>query len=364
MPIDPAQGSREASLEPRTNVALAPFSTIGVGGPARFFAEARSNDDAAEALDWARRRELPLFVLGGGSNLLIADGGFPGLVLRMVSSGVTVESEDPSSVIVTVAAGEEWDRLVAIAVSRGWAGIECLSGIPGSVGASPIQNVGAYGQEVGETIVRVEAMERSSGIVRTFASSECGFQYRQSIFKNQERDRWIILSVSFRLAPGGAAAIRYPDLERALEGSDAYDLATVRETVIAIRRKKGMVIDPADPDTRSDGSFFMNPLLDLENLDRFLERAREAGIDRSRIPMFPAAGGLTKLSAAWLIENAGFQKGFALGNAGLSSKHTLAIVNRGGASAAEIVRLVELIQNRVEERFGVRLHPEPNFVGF
>ena len=364
MPCDNETASDGPRFEPGKDVILSPFTTIGIGGPARYYAPVRSQEEVAEALEWARRRNLQLFVLGGGSNLLISDEGFPGLVMHMKSSGLTLESEDESSVVVKVAAGEEWDGLVALAVRRGWAGIECLSGIPGSVGASPIQNVGAYGQEVSETIVRVEAMERSSGIVRSFSNVECGFQYRQSVFKREERDRWVILSVSFRLVPGGPAAIRYPELERALEGSDAADLAKVRETVIAIRKKKGMVIDPGDPDTRSDGSFFMNPILDDASLRRFLERAQAPGIDESRIPMFPAADGFTKLSAAWLIENAGFEKGFVLGNAGLSSKHTLAVVNRGGATAAEIVRLVEAIQERVEQVFGVKLHPEPNFIGF
>lgn len=268
-----------------------------------------------------------------------------------------MESEDEYA-MVKVAAGERWDDFVATAVSNGWAGIECLSGIPGSTGATPIQNVGAYGQEVGETIVRVEAYDRASNRVQWFTAEECRFGYRSSLFKNVERDRWIVLSVTFRLKRGGSATIRYPELQKFIDekGVPVDDLSGVRDAVIAIRRRKGMVLDPADPDTRSDGSFFMNPVLSAEAYEEFARRAPEA-------PHFPSGDGV-KLSAAWLIEHAGFQKGFALGNVGLSTKHTLAVVNRGEGTAGEVVRLVKLIQARVREHFGVEIHPEPNFVGF
>jgi UDP-N-acetylmuramate dehydrogenase len=340
------------------NVALAPMTTIGIGGPARLFVRATTVDEVREAVDFASRDGLALFVLGGGSNLLISDAGFPGLVLHVDLRGVTVESED-SFATVRVAAGEPWDPFVAMAVGNNWAGIECLSGIPGSTGATPIQNVGAYGQDVSETIVRVEALDRTTGRVRTLTNAECQFAYRASLFKNVERERYIVLGVTFRLKKNGEASIRYPELQRYLDerGIAAHDLSSVRDAVIAIRKRKGMVIDPADPDTRSDGSFFMNPVLSGEQFTRFNAIAPDA-------PNFPGADGTVKVSAAWLIEHAGFQKGFAFGNVGLSSKHTLAVINRGSGTAAEVLLLVARIQKGVREKFGVEIHPEPNFIGF
>ena len=248
-----------------------------------------------------------------------------------------------------VAAGEIWDEFVRMAVAKGWAGIECLSGIPGSVGATPIQNVGAYGQEVSETIEHVEVFDRSSRAMTKLTNEECRFAYRTSIFKNEAKNRYIVLSVRFRLNPGGAPAVRYPELQRFV--GHAADLQQVRDAVITIRRRKGMVIDPADPDTRSDGSFFMNPIVSPDKL---------ANLDE--MPHFPA-GENVKLSAAWLIEHAGFEKGFVHGNVGISSKHTLAIINRGGGTAREVIELARMIQDRVGEKFGIELQPEPNFIG-
>lgn len=333
------------------------MTTIRIGGPARFFVRATSVDELREALSWAQARDLRVFVLGGGSNLLISDDGFDGLVIQLDLRGITVESED-ESVMVKAAAGEPWDSFVAHAVEHRWAGIECLSGIPGSTGATPIQNVGAYGQDVSETIARVEALDRTTDRVVWFTNEECRFGYRASLFKNLEPDRYVVLSVTFRLRPGGCATIRYPELQRQVEalGVSVDDLDGVREAVIAIRRKKGMVIDPDDPDTRSDGSFFMNPVVPVEQYEEFARRAPDA-------PSYPA-GDEVKLSAAWLIEHAGFSKGFTRGNVGLSTKHTLAIVNRGEGTAAEVVELVELIQEKVREAFGIEMHPEPNFIGF
>jgi UDP-N-acetylmuramate dehydrogenase len=332
------------------NVPLAPLTTIGIGGPARFFTRVGDVGELRDALRWARDHDRHVFILGGGSNLLIADEGFDGLVVQLDVRGIAFEDDG----IATVAAGEPWDPFVAMAVARGWAGIECLSGIPGSTGATPIQNVGAYGQEVSETIVRVEALDRATDRVVDFTNDECRFAYRSSLFKNIERDRYVILSVTFRLTPGGAATVRYPELRNAL--GDERDLAAVRAAVIAIRRRKAMVIDPADPDTRSDGSFFMNPILTPREYEDFAARTQTA-------PHFPA-GDNVKLSAAWLIENAGFHKGFVHGNVGLSTKHTLAIINRGGGTAREVIELVTMIQERVRDMFGVELHPEPNFIGF
>jgi UDP-N-acetylmuramate dehydrogenase len=259
---------------------------------------------------------------------------------------------------VKVAAGEPWDAFVAHAVRNAWAGIECLSGIPGSTGATPIQNVGAYGQDVSETVVRVEALDRTTGLVTWFTNWDCRFGYRSSLFKNYERERYVVLSVTFRLRIDGAATIKYPELQKYVDerGITADDLRGVRDAVIAIRKRKGMVLDPSDPDTRSDGSFFMNPVLAPDEYASFAQRAPDA-------PHFPSGDGV-KLSAAWLIEHAGFHKGFVHGNVGLSSKHTLAIINRGGGTAREVVELVEMVQNAVRETFGVEIHPEPNFIGF
>lgn len=333
------------------NVPLAPLTTIGIGGPARFFVRATSVEEVREALTWARARDLPVFLLGGGSNLLIADEGFDGLVIHLDLRGIDIDGSR-----ARVAAGEPWDSFVAMAVHRGLAGIECLSGIPGSTGATPIQNVGAYGQEVAETIESVETYDRASDRIVTFTNEQCRFGYRASLFKNIERNRHVVLSVTFRLRPGDCATIRYPELQKYVEerGVSVDDLQGVRDSVIAIRKRKGMVLDAGDPDTRSDGSFFMNPVLSQSEYERFPDRSA---------PHFPA-GDDVKLSAAWLIEHAGFHKGFVHGNVGLSSKHTLAIVNRGGGTAKEVRELVTLIQTRVRDAFGVEIHPEPNFIGF
>lgn len=344
-------------------VPLAPFTTLGIGGPARFFTSAASVDDVREALEWAQSNGQSLFFLGGGSNVLVADHGFDGLVVRIDLRGTTVIDEDPGTVNVKAAAGEPWDDFVAFVVARGWAGVECLSGIPGTTGATPIQNVGAYGQEVSETIVRVEALDRTTGRVVWLTNWDCRFSYRSSLFKVRERERYVILSVTFHLKVREAASIRYPELHQyaAEHGIDDHDLPGVREAVLAIRRRKGMVLDPADPDTRSDGSFFTNPILPSAQLPAFLARAR-AEVGETAIPHFPS-GDEVKLSAAWLIEHAGLHKGFVHGNAGLSSKHTLAVINRGGATAAEVLELVDLVQRRVRDTFGIELQQEPVFVG-
>jgi UDP-N-acetylmuramate dehydrogenase len=344
-------------MELQNNVPLAPLTTIGIGGPARFFFRATNVDELRDALAWSRERDQPVLLLGGGSNLLIADAGFDGLVIHLDLRGVTVEDEDEEHVMVKVAAGEPWDPFVAMAVENRWAGIECLSGIPGSTGATPIQNVGAYGQDVSETVARVETLDRTTDRVVWFTNWDCRFGYRSSLFKNFERDRYVVVSVTFRLRRGGKAAVKYPELQKYVDehGIALEDLRGVRDAVIAIRKRKGMVLDPDDPDTRSDGSFFMNPVIPAADYESFAERAPGA-------PRYPA-GDEVKLSAAWLIEHAGFHKGYSHGKVGLSSKHTLAIVNRGGGTAAEVVELVRMIQDRVREKFGIELHPEPNFVG-
>jgi UDP-N-acetylmuramate dehydrogenase len=355
--------SIQAPVDLQENVPLAPLTTIGVGGPARWFLAATSAEEVAAGVSWARAKGLPLFVLGGGSNLLIADSGWPGLVLRIAMRGI--EREGARGERLVVAAGEEWDPLVALAVEEELQGLECLSGIPGCAGATPIQNVGAYGQEVAETIVEVTALSRAEGGVRRFAAAECGFAYRDSVWKREERDRWVILGVTYELRAGAPPAVRYAELQRHLEAADDAepDLASVRAAVLALRRRKGMVLDPADADTRSDGSFFVNPVIGEGELPAFLQRVAALGIAAEEVPRFPAPGGV-KLSAGWLIERGGFSKGYRHGRAGLSTKHALAIVNRGGATAAEVVDLVREIRAAVRERFAVTLVPEPNFVGF
>jgi UDP-N-acetylmuramate dehydrogenase len=346
------------------DIPLAPFTTIGIGGPAKLYARVHDLDELREALDYARREHLAIFILGGGSNLLISDAGFDGIVIHLDLRGITVEDVGEFAT-VRVAAGEPWDSFVAFAVVNGWAGIECLSGIPGSTGATPIQNVGAYGQDVSETVISVEVLDRNTGAIETLTNEQCRFGYRASLFKNLEPGRYVVTAVTYRLRAGGAAAIRYPELAQELErdGVDLHDLVAVREAVIRIRKRKGMVVDPEDPDSRSDGSFFMNPVLSLDEFEAFMRKAREAIGPDAKIPSFPS-GDVVKLSAAWLIERAGFHKGLVHGNVGLSSKHTLAVINRGEGTAQEVVELVEKIRSGVREAFGVDLHPEPNFIGF
>ena len=340
------------------NVALAPLTTIGIGGPAKLFTRTESVDDLSEAIAWSEANRTASFFMSGGSNLLIADAGFEGLVVQIRLRGVDVESEDAETVMVRVAAGERWDDFVGTAVENRWAGVECLSGIPGSAGATPIQNVGAYGQDVSETIARVEVLDRATRRVITLTNWDCGFSYRSSIFKTSARDRYVVTAVTFRLRRNGSATVKYPELRSYLEehGAPLDDVQQVRHSVIAIRRRKGMVLDLSDPDTRSDGSFFMNPILGRSQFEALAKRA-------GSMPNFPS-GDEVKLSAAWLIENAGFHKGHVHGNVGLSTKHTLAVINRGGGTAREVIELVRAIQDGVRARFGVELHPEPIFVGF
>jgi UDP-N-acetylmuramate dehydrogenase len=342
---------------PEEQVALAPLSTLGIGGPARWLLRAEYAEEVAAAHRWAAHRDVPLFVLGGGSNLVIADEGIDGLVLQMTSVGGEFKRRG-DLVVAEVSAGEPWDRFVEATVIRGLSGIECLSGIPGTVGGTPIQNVGAYGQEVAETIEAVTALDRTVGALVQIPAKECGFAYRMSRFKGTDAGRFIVLGVTFVLRRG-PATVRYPDLRRHLEGAGIVEptVLDVREAVLAVRRSKGMVIDPADPDSRSVGSFFMNPVVTATERDRIGEAGGAA------VPGFDVPDGV-KVPAAWLIERAGFQKGMTEGAAGISSKHPLAIVNRGGATARDVLRLASRIKRGVEDRFGVRLKPEPLFVGF
>jgi UDP-N-acetylmuramate dehydrogenase len=346
------------------NIPLAPLTTFKLGGPARYFVEAASIAEVEEAVAFSHSRALPLFVLGGGSNLLVSDTGWPGLVLRIAIAGIDCRpgSNDEGNILFDAGAGESWDRFVSHAVRAECAGVECLSGIPGSVGGTPVQNVGAYGQEVSETIESVLVLDLKEGQVRELCREACGFAYRSSIFNTSERGRFIVLRVVFALTPGGNPSIRYADLKRHFEGRETTpSLAETREAVRHIRALKGMLIVPGDPDCQSAGSFFKNPIISEERHEDLKKRATERGL---ALPSYPALDTQKKVSAAWLVERSGFAKGYGFGHVGISSKHALAIVNRGGAMAAEVLALKEQIQQRVEEIWGVRLEPEPVMVGF
>ncbi|MFY9855952.1 MAG: UDP-N-acetylmuramate dehydrogenase [Terracidiphilus sp.] len=359
------------------NKLLAPFTTFGIGGPARWFIEAASEEEIAEAAAWAGERRVALFVLGGGSNLLVSDAGFNGLVLRVALRGITTtdaacelgKPETAKRVIYQVAAGEDWDGFVERTVKDKCAGVECLAGIPGTVGGTPVQNVGAYGQEVASVIERVRTFDLREHKTKEFDVTECGFAYRHSRFNSADRGRYIVTRVDYRLTFGGAPTLRYADLQRAFPDDEQPSLAEVAAQVRRIRQTKGMLIVEGDPDCRSAGSFFKNPVVDKEQL-----RQIAAASDKAP-PRFPAGPGTenlgrVKVPAAWLIEQAGFNKGYALGAAAISTRHTLALVNlgerngRGGASAAEILTLANQITAAVEKRFGIQLDMEPVMMGF
>jgi UDP-N-acetylmuramate dehydrogenase len=343
------------------NVPLAPLTTLQVGGPARFFVEAQSVRDVQDAVELADSRNLPLFVFGGGSNLVIADAGWPGLALKLAIVGIE-EREEHGKAIFDAGAGEDWDRFVARTVRRECSGLECLSGIPGSVGGTPVQNVGAYGQDVAQTIESVQVLDLRDMQVRELCNEACSFGYRTSIFNTSERGRYIVLRVSFALEPGGAAHIEYADLKKYFSGwSVSPTLAEAREAVRQIRGTKGMLLVLSDPDSRSAGSFFKNPVITVEQNQELQARAAAR---RLQIPSYPALEERKKVSAAWLVEHSGFSKGFGIGRVGISRKHALAIVNRGSATASEIMEFKDLIQARVQEIWDVHLEPEPVFVGF
>ncbi|MDW5597249.1 UDP-N-acetylmuramate dehydrogenase [Conexibacter stalactiti] len=365
----PTPSRAESTVTP-----LAPLTTLRLGGPARRLVRATTEAeliDAVTALDAAGE---PLLLLAGGSNVVIADAGFDGTVVHIATTGIARDGN-----VLDVQAGEPWDGVVAHAGALGLAGIEALSGIPGSAGATPIQNVGAYGQDVSQTIVSVRVLDRASGEVAELSADDCGFRYRTSAFKG--RDDRVVLSVRFGLAEGGAgeqgasartgepgasalgAPVAYAELARTLgvEVGARASLAEVRGAVLALRRGKGMVVDPADPDSVSAGSFFTNPILDPDAYAALAVRAEASGAPAP--PAFPEPDGRVKTSAAWLIQHTGFTRGLTSGNVAISSKHTLALVNRGGASTAELVAFAREIAAGVEQAFGVALVPEPVFVG-
>jgi UDP-N-acetylmuramate dehydrogenase len=335
------------------NQPLSPWTTFGVGGPARYFLNAKSETEVGEGLDFADKHNLPVFVLGGGSNLLVADRGFDGLVLRVGIEGLKWEGS-----CLRAAAGHDWDAVVADCVARKMGGVECLSGIPGLVGGTPVQNVGAYGQEISDVLLSVDVIDRLGGSVHNLEYGECGFSYRTSIFNSSHKDRYIVLAVTYVLRKDAEPQVKYPDLLKRFEGKPEPSLAEVRNVVREIRASKGMLIVEGDSDCRSAGSFFKNPIVIEAEYNRIQDCVHEP------VPRYPAGTGKVKTSAAWLIERAGFKKGFAIGPAAVSTKHTLALTNRGGAQAADIVRLAREIRRGVEDKFGVKLVPEPVFVGF
>jgi UDP-N-acetylmuramate dehydrogenase len=341
-------------------VALAPFTTFGIGGPARWFVEAVSEAEIVDAVSWARERALPVFVLGGGSNLLVSDAGYSGLVLRVALRGVVSEG-DSGGRMYRVAAGEIWDGFVERVVTDGCAGVECLAGIPGTVGGTPVQNVGAYGQEVAETIERVRVLDLETLGFREMDAGECRFAYRSSIFNSTARGRFLVTRVDYRLRPGGAANLRYADLQRVFAAGAQPGLVEVAAAVRRIRRAKGMLIVEGDADCRSAGSFFKNPII---SMGQFAELAERNGSKPELLPHYPAGEGWVKLPAAWLVEQAGFRKGFVMGRAGISSRHSLALVNLGGANAADLLALKDVIVAGVEAKFGILLQMEPVLVGF
>lgn len=346
-----------AEVAPRISgdARLSAHTTLRVGGPAQRFVVARTERELIDEISAADAAGTPVLVLGGGSNLLVADEGFPGLVVRIALTGLDADVSACGGAVVTVGAGENWDDFVAYTVEQEWGGAEALSGIPGSVGATPIQNVGAYGVEVSQLIYSVRTYDRHTGQARTFAAADCGFEYRGSVFKRHP-GRYVVLSVAFQLALASLSApIRYAELARELgvEQGRRTDARLVRETVLRIRGRKGMVLDDADHDTWSAGSFFTNPLLSPD----------EAAALPVDAPRFPTADGRVKTSAAWLIQHAGFERGHRLGEAGLSGKHVLALTNRGQAKAHDLVALARQVRDGVREAYGIVLVPEVNLVG-
>lgn len=338
-----------------TSPLLANHTTIRIGGPAQRFAVATTPDDVARLVGQADAQGIPVLILGGGSNMLVADEGFDGLVVRIGIAGVKGTVSGCGGAVITVGAGEVWDDFVAYAIQQEWIGVETLSGIPGSVGATPIQNVGAYGQEVRESIYSVRTWDRHTKQFKTFAAADCGFGYRDSVFKRNP-GRWVVVEVTFQFKLGSMSLpIRYAELARRLGVAvgQRVDSAKVRETVLAIRSGKGMVLDEHDHDTWSAGSFFTNPIVDEHVAATLPDDA----------PRFPTDDGKVKTSAAWLIQHSGIDKGFQMGNAAVSTKHVLALTNRGGATATELVALARHVRAAVQQHMGITLTPEVNLVG-
>ncbi len=346
------------------NQKLAPWTTLGLGGESRWYTRAQSEEDLLAALRWAKADKHPWMILGDGSNLVVGDAGFDGLTIHVDTRGIEVD-ERSRDVILDVQAGESWDPLVALATRCGWAGLECLSGIPGRVGATPVQNVGAYGQDVSETISSVRVYDADQDEIQEWSNHDCKFGYRDSAFKRVAPGRYVVLSVHFRLRRNGKPTVLYNELRHALGDDNDLEpgpagLERVRETVLELRRGKAMVIDPEDPNSRSAGSFFTNPIVDVPFAEELAKRF-------PTMPRFvvtsPTGEQRSKLAAAWLIERAGFEKGLRLGAVGISEKHALALVHYGGGSTNDLLDLAQRIRMGVHETFGVLLTPEPRLVG-
>lgn len=343
------------------DVSLAELTTLKIGGKAKFFVEAKSESEVIEALQYASETNLETFIIGGGSNILIADEGFDGLVLQIALKGVSKEKRDAESVLVEAKAGEDWDNFVAFCIENNLQGVECLSGIPGLIGGTPVQNVGAYGQEVSETIVSVRCFDRKEKRFDQLTNADCKFSYRTSIFNSSAKNRYIVLAVTFALRLNAAPKIIYRDLQQFFQDKQP-SLRETREAVLKIRREKSMVIDDSDPNSKSAGSFFKNPIV---TKDKFAEIEKRANLLKlGNVPSFNFDENFLKIPAAWLIEKSGFCKDFRFGRVGISSKHTLAIVNLGGATAKDVINFKNEIQARVKEKFDIELNPEPIFVGF
>lgn len=344
------------------NKELASLTTLGVGGPTRWFVRAETESDIVEAVEWAVERQTSLFALGGGSNLLVADAGFDGLVLQVALKGIRVQTlTHAEGRLFEAAAGEDWDSFVGRTLEENCAGLECLAGIPGTVGGTPVQNVGAYGQEVASTIEMVRAYDIQQRTVVELGAEECGFSYRRSRFNTADRGRFVILSVGYRLLPGGAPMLKYADLRRVFPPDATPSLPQVGRAVRGIRQSKGMLLVEGDADCRSAGSFFKNPVVTEGEL---VDIARIAGAEPPRYAAGAEFPKMVKISAAWMIEKAGYSRGFKLGRAAISSKHTLAIVNLGGATASEILALADQIRSGVSKLFSIDLQVEPVMLGF
>lgn len=343
-------------FDPLERVKLAPCTSLRLGGPAEFFARLTEEAQLEPALDWAAARGLPVTLLGGGSNVVISDEGVAGLVLTLGLRGQVV-ARDGDTVHVNVRAGESWDPFVASCVAQGWAGLECLSGIPGHVGATPIQNVGAYGQEVSGTLLRVDVYDRERRAVSSIEQAHCELGYRTSRFKTADAERFIVLGATFGLRAGAPGCVLYPEIARQLQTSQP-SVKEVRDVVLHTRRSKAMLLEEGAPDSRSCGSFFLNPQLTTGELDALRER-------RPRLPTtYPQPDGRIKVPAAWLIEQAGFTRGQRWGNVGISSRHTLALVCQDGATSSELLEAAHRVRDGVARELGIWLHPEPRFLGF
>ena len=348
------------------DVPLAPLTTLDLGGSADKLYRVKNEQDIKSLFRWLSEQspdDRPaLLPLGGGSNMVVSDNGFSGVVIKMELSELEILEQSADTALVRVGAGKVWDDFVQEMAEKDMAGVECLSGIPGCVGAAPFQNIGAYGQDVSETIVAVEGYKLATGESFRYLNEECDFGYRDSLFKQSPRGTYLISSVTFRLRPGGKPTIRYADLERRCKEGDVKNLCELRELVLEIRRSKSMVYDPVDPNHRSAGSFFTNPIVSVQTADRLQNSLPK----ELTAPRFPASAGKVKLSAAWLIQNSGLPKGFKMkptSLVGLSTNHVLALTNRGGAKTQELLELCHYVQGRVRESFGIELVPEPEFIG-